>query len=84
MVALAGLALYVVGGVLVYASVIQPGSLAAVAVAYLLLAVVTPIAIARKMRSRGSAWRRVGFVCALIVLVVSVLFYPFAALPMAM
>jgi multidrug transporter EmrE-like cation transporter len=53
-----------------------------VAVAYLLLAVVAPIAIARKLRSSEATWRRTSVVSALIVVTVSVLFFPFAALPM--
>jgi hypothetical protein len=50
-----------------------------VALAYLLLAVGGPIAIARKMRSSGATWRRTSAVCAFVVLAVSVLFFPFAA-----
>jgi hypothetical protein len=84
LVGLAGLALYVVGTVLVSTAVIQPGGWTGLAVVYLLLAVVLPIAIARKMRSSEATWRRTGAVCALVVLAVSVVFFPFALLPMAM
>lgn len=80
---LAGLALFVVGTVLVYVGVVtQPGPMTAVAAAYLLLALVAPIAIARKMRSSGANGRRIDAVCAFVVLAVSILFFPFAALPM--
>jgi hypothetical protein len=84
LVGLAGLALYVVGTVLVYTAVIQPGAWIDLAVVYLLLALVAPLAIARKMRSSAASWRRTGAVCALVILAVSVVFFPFALLPMAM
>jgi hypothetical protein len=84
LVGLAALALYSVGIVLAYVGVVsQPGgTTTGVALAYLLLAVGAPVAIARNMRSSGSTWRRTSAVCALVVLAVSILFFPFAALPM--
>jgi multisubunit Na+/H+ antiporter MnhB subunit len=72
-----------VGTVLVYEGVVRPGlAKTGVVVAYILLAVLAPIAIARKMRSSVATWRRTSAVCALVVVAVSVLFFPFAALPM--
>lgn len=82
LVGLAALALYGVGVVLVFEGFNQPGRWTGLAVAYLLLAVVAPIAIARKMRSSGSTWRRISAVCAFVTLAVSILFFPFATLPM--
>jgi hypothetical protein len=44
--------------------------------------VVAPIVAARNMRRSLVAWRRINAVCALIVVAVSVLFFPFAAITM--
>lgn len=84
LVGLAALGLYGVGIVLAYVGVVsQPGGVTTgIAVAYVLLAVVAPVAIARKMRSSGATWRGTSAVCAFVVLAVSILFFPFAALPM--
>lgn len=84
LVGLAALALFVVGIVLVYVGFVsQPGgTTTGIALAYLLLAVGAPLVIARKMRSSGSTGRRTSVVCAFVVLAVSILFFPFAALPM--
>jgi hypothetical protein len=82
LVVLAGLALYVVGTVLVYEGVMRPGRWTGLAAVYLLLALVVPIAIARKMRSSEATWSRTSAVCALVVLVVSIVFVPFATLLM--
>jgi hypothetical protein len=86
LVVLAGLMLYGVGGVLVYVGIVtQPGQMTAIAAAYVVLAVVAPTAVARKMRrSPEVTWRRISAVCALIVVAVSVLFFPFAAILMVM
>lgn len=83
LVGVAAFLLYGVGIVLVYVGFVsQPGRMTGVAAAYLLLAVGAPIAIARKVRSSGAAWRGTSAVCAFVVIAVSILFFPFAALPM--
>ena len=81
LVGLAGVGLYGVGTILVYVGIVtQPGRMTAIAAAYLVLAGVVPIVVARRMRrSPDTGWRRIIAVCALIVVAVSVLFFPFAA-----
>lgn len=84
LVGLAGLGLYIDGAVLIYVGFIQPGVHTAFAAAYVVLAVAVPILVAHRMRRRDSTWRRTTAASAALILAVSVVFFPFAALAMAM
>jgi len=84
LVLLAGLALYIDGVVLTYVGLVQPGVPTLVAAAYLLLAVIVPVWLGRRMYRRGSSARRSIAACAGLTLGVSIAFFPIAALAMAM
>ena len=81
---IAAFGLYFDGVILLYVGYIQPGVPTLFAVAYISIVVAAPLLAGRRMRERYSGWRRTLAVCAFIVVAVSILFFPFAALALSM
>jgi hypothetical protein len=84
LVGVAVLAVYTVGGVLIYGGLIQPGMPTVVAAVFVLAVASLTYWAGRELRLRGATRRRTLAACAGIVLVLSILFFPFAAIFMVM
>jgi hypothetical protein len=76
--------LYIVGAVLTYVGIVQPGVITVFAVGYLALVVLVPLRLGRTMRAKGRSWRATLAATAAAIAAICLAFFPFAAITMTM
>jgi len=84
LVVIAPFGLYIVGAVLTYVGIVQPGVITVFAVGYLALVVLVPLRLGRTMRAKGRSWRATLAATAAAIAAISLAFFPFAAITMTM
>jgi len=84
LIALATLGVYFDGVLLIYVGIIQPGVVSVFAIGYVVLVVLVPLWLGRTLRAKGTTWRRIIPATAAGVVAISVLFFPVAAVALAM